>query len=128
MLFFFFLCYELNDGSLRLLPGQQAPELPDVPAGPGGLCGAAPEPEEPRAGSPAQPGDRCGRLLRRDALGLVQDEVPQCSCRVGVAAPNSNSPGLFVPLEAPRRLTAHTNLRCIHNTKRHSRIFFFNHF
>lgn len=73
-----------------LLPGQQTPELLDVPAGAGRLCGADPEPEEQRAGSPAQPGDRCGRLLRRDAGGLVQDEVPQCSRWVGISARNSH--------------------------------------
>lgn len=71
----------LND-SCHLFAGQQTPELPDLRAGPGRLCSADSKPEEHFTWGSKQPCHRCRRVLWRDALCLVQDEIPACSCRV----------------------------------------------
>lgn len=90
----------INMMTFHLLAGQQAPELPDLRAGPGRFCSADSEPEDHRAGGSAQPCDRCGRVLRRDAVCLVQDEIPQYSSWVGLAAFQNNNRCLLVPSKA----------------------------
>lgn len=60
----------------HLFAGPKTPELLDLRAGPGRLCSADSEPEDYCTWSSAQPCYRCGRFLWRDALCLVQDEIP----------------------------------------------------
>lgn len=73
---------ESHNNTCHLLAGQQTPELSDLRAGSGRFCSADSEPQGHFAGSSAQPCHRSGRLLWRDAVRLVQDEIPSCSCRV----------------------------------------------
>lgn len=90
-----------NDNTtFRFLAGQQAPELPDLGAGPGRFCSADSEPEDHRAGGSAQPCDCCGRILRRDAVCLVQNEIPQYSSWVGITASQNNNRCLLLPFKA----------------------------
>lgn len=70
--------------SCPFLAGQQTPELPDLRAGSGRFCSPDSEPEDYFTWSSTQPGHRCGRVVWRDALCLVQDEVSKYSCRVRV--------------------------------------------
>lgn len=65
-----------------LLAGQQTPELPYVGAGPRRFCGTDSKRKEHVTWGSAQSCHRCGRVLWRDAVCLVQDEIPQCCCRV----------------------------------------------
>lgn len=77
--------------------GQQTPELPDLWAGPGRFCSADPEPEEHCTWSSAQPCHRHRRFLWRDALCLVQDEIPQYSCWVRDECSCVRASGLISP-------------------------------
>ena len=80
-----------------MFAGQQTPELPDLWAGPGGFCSADPEPEEHCTWSSEQPCYRHRRFLWRDALRLVQDEIPQYSCWVRYKCSCVRASGLISP-------------------------------